>query len=62
MSYYESDFIDIGDNIYSEFGSSYHLISVIGDLEDKNRLVAMKELVIDLLNVWFTVLDYLDMD
>jgi len=34
LSYCESDFIDIGDNIYLEFDISYHLISVIGDLEN----------------------------
>jgi len=29
-----SDFIDIGDNVYLEFDISYHLISIIGDLEN----------------------------
>jgi len=33
-SHFESDFINLGDNINSEFDSSNFLISVIGDLED----------------------------
>jgi len=35
----ESDFIDIGVNIYSEFDNSYYWISVIDDLGDQSRLI-----------------------
>jgi len=44
-NYYESDFIDVGDNIYSEFDSRYRLTLVIGDSEDYSRLVAIRELI-----------------
>jgi len=35
---------------------------VIGEIEDWNRLVTMRELIIDLLDLKFIVLDYLDID
>jgi len=37
-SHFESDLIDIGDNIYSEFDSIYWSTWLIGNLEDQSRL------------------------
>jgi len=45
--------------IYSEFDNSYYLISVIGDVEDYNRLIAMWELINYLLDWWFTISNFL---